>query len=192
VAESAILARHQVKWGFRKAVCTSHRVRKYPNTPDDVKRACDLLREELSKQGIALELEPSMEYRLIPETWPETLEKGWLLPWEGNHILIELSIHNASKIGDIVPEDEIKKLLDMGYQPVLAHPERYLWATSDDYHRWYDAGVAFQRNLASLEGFYGPAPAARAHLLLDLGLYSFLGTDTHSRKYTDAFDAILK
>ena len=38
-----------------------------------------------------------MEYRLIPETWPETLEKGWLLPWEGNHILIELPIHKASR-----------------------------------------------------------------------------------------------
>ena len=89
------------------------------------------------------------------------------------------------------PATEIRQLLADGYQPVLAHPERYLWATEDDYRRWHDAGAAFQRNLASLEGFYGPAPAARAHLLFDLGLYSFLGTDTHSRKYTDAFDRIL-
>ena len=34
--------------------------------------------------------------------------------------------------------------------------------------------------------------AARAARLLQGGYYSFLGTDTHSRKYTDAFDAILK
>ena len=51
--------------------------------------------------------------------------------------------------------------------------------------------MAFQRNLASLEGFYGPAPAARAAQLLHDGYYSFLGTDTHSKKYTDAFDLIL-
>ena len=63
--------------------------------------------------------------------------------------------------------------------------------SEDDYRRWHDAGAAFQRNLASLEGFYGPAPAARAARLLQDGFYTFLGTDTHSKKYTDAFDLIL-
>ena len=189
VAESAILARHQVKWGFRKAVCTSHRVRKYPNTPDDVRRACDLLREELSKQGIALELEPSMEYRLIPETWPETLEKGWLLPWEGNHILIELPIHNASKIGDIVPEDEIKKLLDMGYQPVLAHPERYLYLDMERYLSLKEAGALFQRNIGSIEGLYGEAVSVRAEALLSEGMYDLLGSDLHNERYAAFFDS---
>ena len=189
VAESAILARHQVKWGFRKAVCTSHRVRKYPNTPDDVRRACDLLREELSKQGIALELEPSMEYRLIPETWPETLEKGWLLPWEGNHILIELPIHNASKIGDIVPEDEIKRLLDMGYLPVLAHPERYLYLDMERYLSLKEAGALFQRNIGAIEGLYGEAVSVRAETLLSEGMYDLLGSDLHNERYAAFFDS---
>ena len=189
VAESTILARHQVKWGFRKAVCTSHRVRKYPNTPDDVRMACDLLREELSKQGIALELEPSMEYRLIPETWPETLEKGWLLPWEGNHILIELPIHNASKIGDIVPEDEIKRLLDMGYQPVLAHPERYLYLDMERYLSLKEAGALFQRNIGAIEGLYGEAVSVRAEALLSEGMYDQLGSDLHNERYAAFFDS---
>ena len=39
------------------------------------------------------------------------------------HILPE--IDDGTKVGDIVPLDEIRRLLDMGYQPVLAHPERY-------------------------------------------------------------------
>ena len=132
-----------------------------------------------------------LEYRLLPETWPEIRAKGWLLPWEGNHILIELPISNPRQLGGIDPAAEIRALLADGFQPVLAHPERYLWAFEDDYRRWHDAGAAFQRNLASLEGFYGPAPAARAAHLLQGGFYSFLGTDTHSRKYTDAFDLIL-
>ena len=189
MAESAILARHQVKWGFRKAVCTSHRVRKYPNTPDDVMMACDLLREELSKQSIALELEPSMEYRLIPETWPETLEKGWILPWEGNHILIELPIHNASKIGDIVPEDEIKRLLDMGYLPVLAHPERYLYLDMERYLSFKEAGALFQRNIGAIEGLYGEAVSVRAEALLSEGMYDLLGSDLHNERYAAFFDS---
>lgn len=123
--ESVLLAKYLVQWGFKKVVCTSHRVGKYPNVPDDVKRTCAALQEELIKQDVPLELTPSMEYRLIPETWPETLEKGYLLPWEGNHILIELPIHKASRIGDIVPEDEIRRLLDMGYR--LIPNDIYIW-----------------------------------------------------------------
>ena len=187
--ESVALAGRQVSWGFRRAVCTSHRVGKYPNEPEAVIRACNMLQEELNKREIPLELTPSMEYRLIPETWPETLEKGWLLPWEGNHILIELPIHKASRIGNIVPEDEIKRLLDMGYQPVLAHPERYLYLDMDRYHRLKASGVLFQRNVGSLEGLYGEAVSVRAEALIAVGLYDTLGTDLHNIRYADFFDS---
>ena len=186
--ESVALARRQVSWGFQKVICTSHRVGRYPNVPEDVKSACKLLQEELRKREIPLELTPSMEYRLIPETWPETLEKGWLLPWEGNHILIELPIHKASRIGHIVPEEEIKRLLDMGYQPVLAHPERYLYLDMDRYRSLKDAGTLFQRNVGSLEGLYGEAVSVRCEALLAEGMFDTLGTDLHNERYADFFD----
>ena len=189
VQESVLLARYQVKWGFRKAVCTSHRVRKYPNEPDQVKRVCGELQEELIRREIPLELVPSMEYRLIPETWPETLEKGWLLPWEGNHVLIELPIHKASRIGNIVPEDEIKRLLDMGFQPVLAHPERYLYLDMERYLSLKEAGVMFQRNIGSLEGLYSEAVSVRAEALIAENLYDLQGTDLHSERYAQFFDS---
>ena len=186
--ESISLAEAQVRWGFRRAVCTSHRVGKYPNEPDTVKRTCGALQEALSKQGIPLELTPSMEYRLVPETWPETLEKGWLLPWEGNHILIELPIHKASRIGDIVPEDEIRRLLDMGYQPVLAHPERYLYLEMERYFRLKEAGVLFQRNAGAAEGLYGEPVSERCKALLEEGMYEMIGTDLHNAHYAAFFD----
>lgn len=187
--ESVLLAKYQVKWGFRKAVCTSHRVRQYPNEPDQVKSVCDVLQEELIRQDVPLELTPSMEYRLIPETWPETLEKGWLMPWEGNHILIELPIHKAGRIGNIVPEDEIKRLLDMGFQPVLAHPERYLYLEMERYHSLKEAGVLFQRNIGSLEGLYGEAVSVRAEALITENLYDLQGTDLHNERYAQFFDS---
>ena len=189
--EALFLAGKLASYGFKRAVCTSHSTRLYPNTPATVIPVCERMQEEINQAGIRLELTPSLEYRLIPETWLEIREKGWLLPWEGNHILVELPISRPEKMGVINPALEIRGLVADGYQPVLAHPERYLWATMDDYRRWRAAGAAFQRNLASLEGFYGPGPAERAATLLQEGFYSFLGTDTHSRKYTDQFDRIL-
>ena len=187
---SADLARRQVAWGYARAICTSHRSHMFPNTPDTVRRACDRVREALDIRHIPLELVPSMEYRLIPQTWPETLEKGWLLPWEGNHILIELPISDGSKIGDIVPADEVKRLLDMGYQPVLAHPERYLYLSMEEYHRLKEAGCLFQRNAGALEGLYGQAVSVRTEALLLDGLYDLVGTDLHSERYAMFFDRI--
>ena len=187
--DSVLLARYQVKWGFRKAVCTSHRTRLYPNEPETVGRACQGLQEELIRQEIPLELTPSMEYRLIPETWPEVLEKGWLLPWEGKHILLELPISKPAQMGNIVPEDEIKRLLDMGYQPVLAHPERYLYLTLERYNSLKEAGALFQRNIGSLEGLYGEAVSIRAEALLAENLYDLHGTDLHNERYARFFDS---
>lgn len=187
--ESVILARKQVSWGYQRAVCTSHRNRLYRTTPAMVIAACDRLREELARRDIPLELVPSMEYRLVPETWPDTLRNGWLLPWEGNHILIELPISDGTKVGDIVPEDEIRKLVAAGYQPVLAHPERYLYLPMSRYESMKAAGALFQRNAGSIEGLYGPAVSARARELSARGLYDFLGTDLHNERYAAFFDS---
>ena len=186
--ESVFLAGKLAEWGYRRAVCTSHSTFKYRNTPETVTAACDWLRRELERQGIDLELVPSMEYRLIPETWPVVRECGWLLPWEGNHILIELPIHDPTKIGDVVPLDEVRRLLDDGYQPVLAHPERYLYLQMEDCKAFKEAGCQLQRNIGTLEGMYGETVRYRAEALDAQGMYDWIATDLHSRNYADFFD----
>ena len=186
--ESVFLAGKLVGWGYRRAVCTSHSTFKYRNSPETVTYACDLLRRELERRGIDLELVPSMEYRLIPETWPVVRENGWLLPWEGNHILVELPIHDPAKIGNIIPLAEIRRLLDDGYQPVLAHPERYLYLHMEDFKAFKEAGCQLQRNIGTLEGMYGETVRYRAEALDAEGMYDWIGTDLHNRRYADFFD----
>ena len=186
--ESVFLAGKLVGWGYRRAVCTSHSTFKYRNSPETVTFACDLLRRELERRGIDLELVPSMEYRLIPETWLVVRENGWLLPWEGNHILVELPIHDPTKIGDVVPLDEVRRLLDEGYQPVLAHPERYLYLHMEDFKAFKEAGCQLQRNIGTLEGMYGETVRYRAEALDAEGMYYWIGTDLHNRRYADFFD----
>ena len=186
IAESLLLCRWLEAHGYTEAVCTSHSSSRYRNTAEIVEQATLALQQELDRQGIALRLHPSLEYRLIPQTWrPQRL-----LPWQGNHILIELPLRSPQKMVPIVPEVEIRKLLEDGYQPVLAHPERYLWATLDDYELWHASGALFQRNLGSVDGFYGSPAAQRAKWLLAKGYYSFLGTDMHNKNYMEFFNSI--
>ena len=189
--ESLTLCRWLVKRGYKRAVCTSHSSFLYRNSPRTVIPACRALQEELDAQGIPLRLMPSLEYRLIPETWPSLRKGNGLLPWEGNHLLVELPIRHREQMGDLDMLSEIRSLIEDGYKPVLAHPERYLWANNRDYETLLDTGIAFQRNLGSIEGAYGAAVASRARFILQHGWYSFLGTDLHNIKYTEIFDGIL-
>lgn len=186
--ESVFLAGKLVEWGYERAICTSHSSFLYRNTPATIGDACKTLQEELKRRSIELELVPSMEYRFIPETWPVVRESGWLLPWERNHILVELPIHDPTKIGSILPLAEVRNLIADGYQPVLAHPERYLFLSMEECAAFKKAGCEFQRNVGTIEGMYGEAVCARAKALQTEGWYEWLGTDLHSKKYADYFD----
>ena len=77
----------------------------------------------------------------------------------------------------------------MGYQPVLAHPERYLYLDMDRYHSFKDAGVLFQRNIGSLEGLYGEAVSVRTEALMAEGMYDLQGTDLHNERYAQFFNS---
>ena len=185
--ESLFLCRWLAGRGYREAVCTPHSSFLYRNTEDGVEQAVAELQRVLDREGIALTLIPSLEYRLLPETWP----RQRLLPWKGNHVLVEFPLKKPEKMHPLVPEEEIRRLADAGYLPVLAHPERYLWATPGDYERWRAAGAAFQRNLGSAEGFYGSPAMMRAQYLIEKGYYTFLGTDMHNRRYAAFFDTLM-
>ena len=101
---------------------------------------------------------------------------------------MELPIHDPAKIGNIIPLAEIRRLLDDGYQPVLAHPERYLYLHMEDFKAFKEAGCQLQRNIGTLEGMYGETVRYRAEALDAEGMYDWIGTDLHNRRYADFFD----
>jgi tyrosine-protein phosphatase YwqE len=74
-----------------------------------------------------------------------------------------------------------------GYQPILAHPERYpYW--HDKFSMYEDAvdrGILLQLNINSLSGQYGPGVKKASEKLIDAGLISFLGTDTHHQGHVN-------
>jgi tyrosine-protein phosphatase YwqE len=190
--EAAFLARKLVAWGYGKAICTPHSSYLYHNTPSTVLSAFTELQNSLKKNNINLELFPSMEYRIIPEVWPEFCKNRSLLsPWEGNHILIEFPIRGYEFFGELDPIEEINKLISDGYKPVLAHPERYHYMGLTEYDRLLGIGCEFQMNIASIHGFYDEETKQRAIDMKNRGWYKFEGTDLHNKRYADFYDNIL-
>jgi tyrosine-protein phosphatase YwqE len=171
------------EWGFERITCTPHITNKFRNNPETIRPVFEMLQNALHERGVNVELRMSAEYRLVPETWPEVLEKNWLMPIEDRFILMELPIFDPSDIKDIKPIEEFKKIKAMGLIPLLPHPERYSYLPHDELLRFVDAGVVIQSNYGSLAGVYGDEAKQRAQELMDEGLVSILATDMHNMHY---------
>lgn len=172
-------------WGFEKITCTPHINALYRNTPDGIRRAFDALQAELEDRKTDITIAMSAEYRLVPETWPEVMEKGWLMPIEDRYILTELPISKREEIGWIRPLEEFRKLVSMGLTPILPHPERYFYLPHRELMEFVEAGVVIQCNYGSLAGLYGIEARDRARALVSEGIVSLYGTDMHNLKYVE-------
>lgn len=170
-------------WGFERITCTPHITNKFRNTPDTIRPVFESLQEEIDKKGTDIELRMSAEYRLVPETWPEVLEKNWLMPIEDRFIIMELPIFNPEDIGNIKPLDEFRKIISLGLTPILPHPERYFYLSRRDLMSFIEAGVKIQSNYGSLAGLYGDTAEQNVRNLIDEGLVSYYGTDMHNLHY---------
>ena len=103
----------------------------------------------------------------------------------GKHILVETSYFNPP----MRFKETLRQIKSLGYYPLLAHPERYMYMDNDEYRRLREEGVKFQLNLVSLAGGYGAVVKKKALWLLANGLYSVAGSDLHSE---DAIGFITK
>ena len=183
IANAVELTRAMKQWGFERITCTPHINEKYSNTIDNIAQAFENLQDACHTEGIDIELKMSAEYRLVPETWPEVLEKKWIMPIEDKYILTELPISHPDKMGNIKPIEEFKRLTSMGLTPILPHPERYFYLSHDELMRYIDAGVVIQCNYGSLAGLYGEKAQRNAEKLVQEGIVTFFGTDMHNLHY---------
>lgn len=184
--ENAVqLASAMKQWGFERVTCTPHITNKFRNTPETIRPVFDMLQEALYVRGVDLELKMSAEYRIVPQTWPEVLEKNRLMPIEDKFLLMELPIFDPSDIGDLKPLEEFKKVISLGLIPLLPHPERYFYLSHRELMEFLEAGVRIQSNYGSLAGLYGDTAEQNARNLVDEGLVSFWGTDMHNLHYVN-------
>lgn len=133
----------------------------------------------------------SIEFRLCGEYMLDTAfaaqrEMG-LLTLGKTHVLVETSYLSA-------PIDLRSMLYDLmmdGFQPILAHPERYQYMKNEGVYALKREGYKFQLNLMSLAGTYGRNVMASAREFLEEGVYDFVGSDFHNQSvYTHALSRI--
>lgn len=101
---------------------------------------------------------------------------GGLLTYDGVKVLLETSCLQAPACFDRLLYDVALS----GYQPVIAHPERYLYMDYRHCALLKERGCLFQLNFLSLCGYYGKTVQERAKEMLKKEYYDFVGSDLHN------------
>jgi len=178
------LIRGLVGMGFKKLITTPHIMwEMYPNEADDIQKRVVELREQVKREGINVEIQAAAEYFLDTHFQSLLKDKIPLLPVSGNMVLVEFSMASP-------PLDLKEMLFEMqlqGYQPIIAHPERYVYheRNKEFFTELKSSGYLLQLNLLSLAGFYGKSSQNLAQYLLKQDFYDLAGTDLHSFRHLE-------
>src|SRR5690606_5843330 len=134
----------------------------YRNTPEGICVGLAVLQQVVIVEGLGIVIEDGDEHYL-DELFEARMDNGMLMTIVYNYVLFELSFVNEPQ--NLVPT--IQKLRDLGYKPILAHPERYPYLTIDQYKNIRSWGCDFQLNTISLTGYYGKSVKKIAEELVD-------------------------
>lgn len=163
--------------GYKKLILTPHVMSGvYNNTSEIILGKLEEVRQAIKELGLKITVEASAEYYL-DETFIEKVKTKDLLPFNGNQILFECSFRDEPRF----LEQAVFELQTKGYQPVLAHLERYIYyhGSIEKAKQLRTQGVFIQVNLNSFAGHYGPQVQKQAELLLKHRLIDYVGSDCH-------------
>lgn len=191
VDTSIFLVQNMVKWGISNIIATPHITEgSFQNTPDILDPALEELQEAVKKAAIDVRISRSSENRL-DDFFCRQLQAGLITTFPNRYLLVENSFLQEPIMLD-------KFLFDLkvaGYNPILAHPERYFYyhaISPERYTQLHRAGNLFQVNILSLAGAYGREEKRAAEKLIEKGFVDFLATDLHSPRHVEIIDAYLR
>lgn len=186
--ESIVLIRKMMDLGIRKIIATPHiMIDYYRNDHDSIFNALAILKEELKVQNIDIDISAAAEH-YFDESFEQRVEDRKVLTMGDNYVLFEFSFINQPINAVAV----IQKMRDMGYKPILAHPERYNYMDIDQLRRIRMMGCNLQLNTISLTGYYGKTTKKLAEELVDNQMVDFISSDMHHPRHAQALEDALQ
>lgn len=187
-ATSLLLIKGLQQLGFRQFITTPHIMWDvHRNNASSIGGAHSQLQAALQQEQLAVPVRAAAEY-FLDDHFDQLLEQDVpLLTIKDKMVLVEFSFVT-------MPMNVKEKLFELqikGYQPILAHPERYSYLLPQK--QWYDelkeAGCHFQLNLLSLTGYYGKVAQDLSLYLAKKKYVEFLGTDLHHERHLAALQS---
>ena len=189
VEESLELIKGLNGLGFQNFICTPHIMDGvHPNNKATISGAHTALSNALAEKSSKVKIFAAAEHMIDDGLMP-LIAKDNLCVMPGGYVLIEMSYLSESK----ALFQTILDIQNLGYKPILAHPERYNYYhyNFDMYKQIKDAGCLLQLNLLSISRYYGTEVKVAALTMLKSGMYDFVGSDLHHNKHLAALEDVV-
>ncbi len=161
--------------GFTKIISTSHYMENYYEC--DVEKRKQLIKQ---LQGEVQDIELYLGNEIyITNNIIELLKNGKASSINNTrYVLFEFPLITTKPMND---KEIIYRLVENGYIPIIAHPERYPFIQENPEYLFEleDMGALFQANYGSIIGMYGLKAKRTLKILLRNNLISFFGSDVH-------------
>ncbi|MFI4861657.1 MAG: tyrosine-protein phosphatase [Phycisphaerales bacterium JB063] len=179
LTESIQAVRTLIAHGYSATFCTPHCwPTLYPaNTPKHIGIWVQALRQALEREGLDYTLYAGGELRLYPDVIPWMQSHGVPTLGGTRFVLCDFWEKKWPKWAD----HAFDWLLDRGYTPILAHPERSATLKHYEQHldRWTQRGVILQGNFQCFTGEAGFRADELVRKYMDAGRYTLLALDMH-------------
>lgn len=165
--------------GFTKIIATSHYMEGAYEADEQLRKIwVEKLNLLLKERGLQITIEIGSEI-YITKNIVELVKDKKASTIGRKYILFELPMYN--KIIEL--NNIIYTILENGFIPIIAHPERYEIVKSDPniVYEWIERGVLLQANLGSIIGQYGKESKKLVKKLLEHNMIHFLGSDVHKK-----------
>jgi len=173
--QSIVMVNEAKEAGFTKIISTSHYMENYYECNERDRRQL-LKKVQENVQGIELILGNEI---YITNNIIELLQNGQASSINGTkYVLFEFPLITTRPMND---KEVIYRLVENGYIPIIAHPERYpfIQENPDYLFELEEMGALFQANYGSIIGMYGLKAKKTLKILLKNNLISFFGSDAH-------------
>lgn len=189
VEESVDILKYKKSLGYHTIYTSPHIMGEgFKNTKQGlIEKYNELILDERIS-SLELNFQLIAEY-FLDEEFEILLKNDDLLTFGNKNILIETSMNYDFPF----VRNYIYELVKKGYNPILAHPERYKYIFSEKnyieiYESYKDMGVEFQLNLFSLSNLYGEKVKKVAEDLISNNLYDYISSDIHKAGQINLYD----
>lgn len=178
-AESLAMLRNAYASRVEALVVTPHSnaLPRWRNYPEDVREKYRQLCADTQAAGIPIMLMPGAEL-WVTEELPQLLREGAVATINGGrYVLTEFSVRAEPAYFLRM----LSKILQEGYVPLVAHPERYAAVCREPaiVGQWLELGCHIQLTGASILGKFGPEPKRAADYLLRNRMAACVASDAH-------------
>jgi len=173
------MLRNAEKDGVKEIVATPHYLLEYGEaTIDEVRNYVKEINNILVKENINIKIYSGQEVYYTEKIIEYYMQGAIGTINDSRYMLIEFPMRKFDEsIFDTLYELQVRNMV-----PVIAHPERYIPIIEDpkNINKFLNEGYLFQVNAGSIDGRFGEKVQRTANVLLNNGIYNFIGSDAHN------------